>query len=151
MDPESIVKITADTNVLVRAATPAADPQSEDGKQAAQARAVLRNATLIAVTIPTLCEFVWVLRKAYGYSRNEIVTAVRTLCAGATVVCDHRAVDAGLHALTSGGDFADGAIAHLGRTSGGETFVSFDRKAVQLLGRLGYVSRLAGETHPHGG
>jgi len=106
---------------------------------------VLRKATLTAVTIPTLCEFVWVLHKAYGYSRSEISMAIRRLCAGTTIVCDRQAVDTGLDALDAGGDFADGAIAHLGTPLGGEIFVSFDRKAVQLLHRLGHVSRLAGK------
>ncbi|WP_347405175.1 hypothetical protein [Mesorhizobium sp. WSM4884] len=33
----------------------------------------------------------------------------------------------------AGGDFADGVIAFDGQWLGGETFVSFDRKAVKLV------------------
>ncbi len=35
--------------------------------------------------------------------------------------------------LDAGGDFADGVIAHEGQWLGAETFVSFDRKAVEML------------------
>ena len=46
-------------------------------------------------------------------------------------------LEAGLVILDTGGDFADGAIAFDSRWLGGETFVSFDRKAVMLLERQG--------------
>ncbi|MDP2370940.1 MAG: hypothetical protein Q8M25_22280 [Rhodoferax sp.] len=52
------------------------------------------------------------------------------------------AVEAGLLMLEAGGDFADGAIAYEGRWLGGETFVSFDRKAVSLLMAQGQSARL---------
>lgn len=35
--------------------------------------------------------------------------------------------------LDAGGDFADGVIAFEGRQMGGETFVTFDRRAAKLL------------------
>jgi len=44
--------------------------------------------------------------------------------------------------LEAGGDFADGVIAHDGQWLGGETFVSFDVQAVQLLDRSGVKARL---------
>ena len=50
------MKITADTNVLVRAAV------QDDAHQARRAAKVLQEADLVAVPIPVLCEFVWVLR-----------------------------------------------------------------------------------------
>jgi predicted nucleic-acid-binding protein len=137
------VRITPDTNVLVRAAVPS-DAASEDGRQAEQARAVLREASLVALALPALCEFVWVLRSVYGYARSEISSAVRTLCAGASVVCDRDAVEAGLRVLERGGDFADGAIACTGRSAGGETFLSFDQKAVRLVQLSGHEGRLVG-------
>ncbi len=48
-------------------------------------------------------------------------------------------------ALDAGGDFADGVIAHEGRWLGAETFVSFDRKAVELMRSRGQPARLPGE------
>ncbi len=40
---------------------------------------------------------------------------------------------AGLLMLDAGGDFADGVIAWEGKRLGGETFASFDKKAVTRL------------------
>ena len=47
-------------------------------------------------------------------------------------------------ALSAGGDFADGAIAYEGAWLGGETFVSFDKKAVTLLSGQGEAAQLLG-------
>jgi predicted nucleic-acid-binding protein len=44
--------------------------------------------------------------------------------------------------LDADGDFADGAIAYEGNWLGGETFVSFDKKAVTLLTAQGQPARL---------
>jgi transposase len=52
------------------------------------------------------------------------------------------AVEAGLSVLEAGGDFADGVIAYEGSWLGGETFVSFDKKAVVLLIKQGQSARL---------
>ena len=46
-----VVRITADTNVLVRTIV------QDDEAQAAAAHALLLQATVIAVPIPVLCEF----------------------------------------------------------------------------------------------
>jgi predicted nucleic-acid-binding protein len=62
--------------------------------------------------------------------------SARLLDAG-NVVTNHAAAQAGLALLESGGDFADGVMAYEGRWLGGETFVSFDKKAVTLLDKLG--------------
>jgi predicted nucleic-acid-binding protein len=47
-----------------------------------------------------------------------------------------------LRLLVAGGDFADAVIAFSGRRLGGERFVSFDRRAVQLLADLGEPAEL---------
>jgi predicted nucleic-acid-binding protein len=44
--------------------------------------------------------------------------------------------------LDAGGDFADGVIAYEGRWLGGETFVSFDKKAVEKLSAAGASARV---------
>lgn len=121
------VKVTVDTNVLVRAVV------QDDPVQAQQAAAVLLKATLIAVTLPCLCELVWVLRKVYRFQLEDIVKAMHALTATANVEMNRPAVAAGLKILEAGGDFADGVIAYGGQGLGGETFVSFDKKAVSLL------------------
>ena len=80
-----------------------------------------------------LCELVWVLSRGYRSNPDDIADALRGLLSATNVQVDRSAVDAGLTMLDAGGDFADGVIAYEGRRMGGDTFVSFDRKAVRLL------------------
>lgn len=52
------------------------------------------------------------------------------------------AVEAGLALLEAGGDFADGVMAYEGTWLGGETFISFDKQAVELLAGQGLATQL---------
>ncbi len=139
------VRITADTNVLIRAAVAFDDPNSEDGRQGREATALLRHADLIVVTIPALCEFVWVLRRIYKFDAAKIGIAIRALCSARSVVCDRLTVEAGLAWMKAGGDFADGAIAAIGKGAGADTFVSFDSKALRAARRVGARGRVPSE------
>lgn len=132
------MRAIVDTNVLVRAVV------EDDRKQAAAAARLLRGADLIAVSLPCLCELVWVLGRVYGFGREEIVEAIEALLRAANVVVNRPAADAGLAILRAGGDFADGVIAWEGRWLGGETFVSFDKQAMAKIGELGEAARLLG-------
>jgi predicted nucleic-acid-binding protein len=127
----SAVRITADTNVLVRAAF------RDDPRQARIAANTLARAEIIAVPLPVLCEFVWVSLGRYGRTADEIAASIRDLADSANVQLDRPAVDAGLAILEAGGDFADGVIAFEGRRLGGSIFASFDRRAVELLAATG--------------
>ena len=130
------MKVAVDTNVLVRAVV------RDDKAQAKAAIKILRDAELIAIALPCLCEFVWVLRRVYGLQPDDAATAIRALLAAANVEMNRPAVEAGLSALDAGGDFADGVIAYEGNWFGGETFVSFDKKAVAQLKAQGQQARL---------
>ncbi|MDR0577209.1 MAG: type II toxin-antitoxin system VapC family toxin [Candidatus Accumulibacter sp.] len=130
------MKIAVDTNVLVRAVV------RDDPAQATAAAAVLTDAELIAVALPCLCEFVWVLLSVYGFQQADAASAIRALLATANVEVNRPAVEAGLMVLDAGGDFADGVIAYEGNWLGGETFVSFDKKAVALLAAQGQSTHL---------
>jgi predicted nucleic-acid-binding protein len=121
------VKVTADTNVLVRAIT------GDDERQSKIAQAELANADVVALALPTLCELTWVLSRGYKIHSADIAEAIRRLANGANVVVNRPAVEAGLGLLTAGGDFADGVIAYEGRWLGADTFISFDAKAVKLM------------------
>ena len=121
------MKVTVDTNVLVRAVV------RDDPAQASIAAKVLTDAELIAVALQCLCEFVWVLRRVYDFQPSDASAAIRALLAAANVEVNRPAVEAGLAVLEAGGDFADGIIAYEGNWLGGKTFVSFDKKAVALL------------------
>ena len=130
------LRITADTNILVRAAV------GDDPDQSRLAAEVLRGAEVVAVTLPTLCEFVWVLKRGYGVEGGAIVTAIRRLVDSASVRADRPAVDAGLAVFEAGGDFADAVIAFEGRRLGGSIFTSFDRRAIELIAATGAETRL---------
>jgi predicted nucleic-acid-binding protein len=130
------MKLTVDTNVLIRAVV------GDDVKQSKAATKILVEAQLIAVTLPSLCEFVWVLLKVYGFKPVDAAAAIRALLNATNVVANRAAVEAGLSILEDGGDFADGVIAYEGRWLGAETFVSFDKKAVGLLVSQGQSARL---------
>lgn len=130
------MKVAVDTNVLVRAV------MRDDAVQARVAAKILKDAAAIAVALPCLCEFVWVLRRVYNLQDGDIVAAIRALLAAANVQVNRPAAEAGLAMLEANGDFADGVIAYEGRWLGGETFVSFDKQAVALLSGLGQPARL---------
>lgn len=130
------MKITADTNVLVRALT------GDDARQSKAAQEALAGASLVALPLPALCELVWVLSKGYRIAPVDIAEAIRRLLGGANVAANRPAVEAGLALLLAGGDFADAVIAHEGGWLGAETFVTFDRKAVKLMEAQGEAVRL---------
>ena len=129
------MKITADTNVLLRFML------SDDDGQQSIAGETLRTTEVVAISTHAVCEFAWVMSSAYGASRIDIAAAIRILMQLDNVVIDLSAIEAGLKFLDAGGDFADGIIAHAGRWIGGETFVSFDKKAVRLAEQHGYAAK----------
>jgi predicted nucleic-acid-binding protein len=121
------MKITADTNLLVRAVT------GDNVRQSKAAQAALKNADVVALAIPALCELVWVLSQGYRIPPREVAETIRRLTNGANVVVNRPAAEAGLALLDAGGDFADGVIAYEGSWLGADAFVSFDKKAVKLI------------------
>ncbi len=96
----------------------------------------------MAVTIPALCELVWVLSQGYKIPASDIAETIRSLLNVTNVVVNRPAAEAGLAQLDAGGDFADGAIAFEGRWLGADTFVSFDKKAVKLMDQRGESAQL---------
>ena len=132
------MRITPDTNVLVRVLV------EDEPRQAAQAQKALADAALVALTLPALCELVWVLRSSYRLSRTDIALGIRALIAGDNITVDRDGVDAGLAALDAGGDFADAVIARQGMALGADRFLSFDRRAVRLVESQGGSAELLG-------
>jgi predicted nucleic-acid-binding protein len=130
------MKIAVDTNVLVRAAV------RDDVEQTDAATKLMARAKMVAIAVPSVCEFVWVLRSVYRLQSSDIAKAIRTLLAAENVETNRPAIDAGLAVLDAGGDFADGVIAYEGRWLGAETFVSFDKKAVEMISAQGASARL---------
>ncbi|EZP72184.1 MULTISPECIES: type II toxin-antitoxin system VapC family toxin [Novosphingobium] len=130
------MKITVDTNILVRAAT------QDDPVQGALAQRLMQEADLVAIALPSLCEFCWVLLRLYKFPGSRVADALRVLIEAENVRLDRQAVEAGLAILDAGGDFADGVIAHEGQWLGGETFMSFDQKAIRLLQARGEAAEI---------
>lgn len=130
------MKISVDTNVLIRAVL------QDDPEQGPAAAKLLSEASLIAISLASLCEFVWVLSRGAKLSTNDVAQSIRDLVMADNVAMNRPAVEAGLAMLEAGGDFADGVIAFEGQWLGGEEFVSFDREAVLLLKQVGQAAIL---------
>jgi predicted nucleic-acid-binding protein len=130
------MKVAVDTNVLVRAAV------RDDKEQTEAAMRIMARAEMVAIAVSCLCEFAWVLRSVYGYRASSIARAIRLLLAAENVETDRQVAEAGLAMLDGGGDFADGVIAYEGKWLGAETFVSFDKKAVDMLNQQGQPARV---------
>lgn len=125
------MKITVDTNVLVRISL------LDDLKQARIAKQLFRQATLIAIPTACLCELVWILKQGEKLPNQDIVFALKKLLNIKKVSLNRPAVEAGIRLLEQGGDFADAVMEYEGTILGGETFYSFDKKAIRLLKEQG--------------
>ena len=130
------MKISVDTNVLARAVL------QDDVKQGRTASKILKDASLIAVSLPCLCELVWILRRGAKLSKEDVALTLRDLLDAGNVVMNRPAVETGLAILEAGGDFADGIMAYEGNWLGGEIFVSFDKQAIELITRQGQAAQL---------
>ncbi len=132
------MKIIADTNLLVRYFV------RDDLAQYEQAKQILEQAERVMVTQLALCELSWVLRSRYGVSRENICATIAMLHDSADVVLDGGAYEAGLAMMAAGADFADGVIDYEGRWLGGDTYASFDKKAVAAVMQRGLTAKLLG-------
>ena len=75
----------------------------------------------------------WVARQIYRQKRVDIAQAIRLLIADERIIVDRPAIEEGLAFLDAGGDFADGIIEFEGRKLGGDTFVTFDKRAASII------------------
>jgi len=130
------MKIVADTNLLVRLAV------SDDSVQRRIAAKAVKEAEAVIIGNLALSELVWVLRSRYGFARAEIISAIDSLCGIANVAIDRAAVVEAIAVMRAGADLADGVIAYEGAWLGGETFVSFDKKAVAAIEKQGQKAKL---------
>jgi predicted nucleic-acid-binding protein len=121
------VKITADTNVIVRMIT------RDDPHQARIAAETLDAAERIALPIVTLCETIWLLRQGLRWTSADAARTLRVMLNDPRILADWDLIEAGLDLLEAGGDFADAVIAAEGRKLGAKRFVTFDRRAASRL------------------
>lgn len=130
------MKVAPDTNVLVRLV------MGDDSSQQRSAAKLLEGADAVAISAHALCEFAWVLERSYGVARADIADAIRRMLDMRNVIANRPCVESGLAILDAGGDFADGVIAFEGQWLGGETFASFDKRAVRLVKENGSAALL---------
>ena len=128
------MKITVGTNVPLRAVV------ADDAEQAAVARALLLQTSVVAVRVPVFCELAWVLKRTYARNDTEIAAAIEALNNIDVIATDLPAVEASMVALHAGVDFADSVISHQGKALGGTVFASFYRRAVARLRDTGVAA-----------
>ena len=123
-----------DTNVLVRYLT------RDDADQYQRAKVFLETTCTEAkpgyINTIVLSELVWVLKTAYGASKDELVTVLEQILLTRQFDVAHRdAVWAALQAFKqSGADFSDCLIDRLNRDAGCAETITFDQKASKLDG-----------------
>lgn len=124
--------VAIDTNVLVRFLT------NDHSEQSPRARALVEGQEVF-VASTVILETEWVLRSAYGFPSERIFAALRAFAGlpQVRVEAPSRLAEA-LDRAEAGFDFADAL--HLGATSPGDDFATFDRRLVKRAQQLGLSS-----------
>ncbi len=120
--------IGLDTNILVRYLT------QDDPVQSEQVNAVIEQLSTEqpgAISHIVLCELVWVLSRAYQYSREQVAEVIH-----AVLTCQEFQIErvdmaelAFLDYQQGNADFSDYLLARRHQQMGAEYTVTFDRKA----------------------
>ena len=124
--------IGLDTNILIRYIV------QDDAAQAAAASALIENECSSEnpgwVDCVVLCELVWVLESAYGYTRATVVEVLRTLLTSAElrVETPDMAWSAVRSYQSAGAGFADCLIGLRNRQAGCPMTATFDKRAARL-------------------
>ena len=112
-----------DTNVVVRYLT------GDDPIRAAKARDVI-DAGNVFVSTTVFLESEWVLRSVYGFSGNDVASALRAFAGLPSIEVESPELLAEvLDRMEKGMDFADAL--HLGAAAGCEAMLSFDREFIE--------------------
>ena len=125
--------IAIDTNVLLRYLV------RDDEQQAQIARKLLESLSVSRpgyVCREVTLELVWVLKKAYGFSKQQIATALEDLACAKHLVFEN--VSDVLHTVhvfrKCGTDFSDLMIVAAAKRAGALPLYTFDRRAARLKG-----------------
>jgi len=124
--------IGLDTNVLVRYLVEDDDPQKRAADRFVE-EALNRGESLFVNQV-VLCEVVWVLSRAYGFTRREVAEALEMIqCARQFEIEAKDMLVQGLREYRKGkADFADCVIGLKNQAAGCTATVTFDRKAASL-------------------
>ena len=123
--------IGVDTNVLVRYLV------RDDREQAEAARALLQSVTAEKPAYAcreVVVELVWVLERAYGYSRDRIATILEELVAteGLVVEAADDVARGAFRYRAGGAGFSDLMVLAAARRAGALPLYTFDQKAARL-------------------
>ncbi len=126
--------IALDTNVLVRHLVQDDPGQSRKATQVITKRCTRDDPGFINRIV--LCELVWVLETAYGYSKDTIVTVLEKLLRTSQLkIEDVQAAWTAFRMYQKGSvDFADCLLGTTNRLGGCDETVTFDRAASKLEG-----------------
>ena len=121
-----------DTNIILRAAL------DDDPVQSPLAQELLESLTRDApgfVTMVTLTEVFWIIRRREGFDRPTALALIRGLVESEVLEFDDgEGVVLALEAADEGADFAGALIASTMAQFGVTETVTFDRRAAQRLG-----------------
>ena len=121
--------IGLDTNILVRYIVQDDEIQAELASRLVEGTLDQKNPGLVSSIV--LCELIWVLRRAYGYEKGQVIEVLRTLLSSADLVVDR--VDDAWRALreyeSGSAYFSDYYIGQMNRTLHAETTYTLDQKA----------------------
>lgn len=121
-----------DTNVILRAAL------DDDPVQSRLAQELLETLTREApgfVTMVTLAEVFWIVRRREGFSKDTALALIRGLVESDVLEFDDgEGVVRALEAAGDGADFADALIDSTMAQFGVTETMTFDRRAAQRLG-----------------
>ena len=115
----------------------------DDMVQSEASRLALSSADQIVISRHAFCEMVWLLPQRYKMPKAEVGNVIHGSLIARNVIADTASVRAGLACNGGGRDFADGVIAHEAWL-GGDTFVSFDKKAVASDCEAGAAGQIVG-------
>ena len=123
--------IAVDTNVLVRYLV------RDDRGQAEAARALLQSVSAEKPAYACregVVELVWVLERAYGYSRDRIATILEELVATEGLVVENAddVAEAAFRYRSGGAGFSDLMVLAAAKRMGALPLYTFDRKAARL-------------------
>ena len=136
--------IALDTNVLIRYLV------RDDVEQAEAARSLLEALTVNRpgyICREVSVEIVWVLERAYGYSRDQIATILEELVATEELIIES-ADDVGRAASSyRAGDagFSDLMILAAAERIGAHSLYTFDQKAARLEGATLVIAKVESE------
>lgn len=125
--------IALDTHVLARYLV------CDDAEQAEAARSLLESLSLDRpgyVCREVTVELVWVLERAYGFTRDRIATVLEELVAteGLVIEAAEDVAHAALRYRRDGPGFSDLMILAVAKRSGAHPLYTFDRQAARLEG-----------------